>query len=139
MAAVFWVALGQTALGFYQIGGWPVAFLFGMMLIAALSGLWKEAGTRLNPPRGRLWTAWLFVLPWLLVIAWAQFVTPQDSTGLLGLLAMFFGGSSEAPALLRAARAVHIGVGVALLGWSFIELVAAGRRGRPNTSPGGSP
>jgi hypothetical protein len=138
MAALFWVALGQTAFGFYAIGGVLMAFPFGMMLIVTLSALWREAGTRVNPPLKRLWAVWLFVLPWLLVIAWAQFMAPEDPTGVLGLVVLFFGGSPEAPALLRAVRAVHIAVGAALLGWSFIELVAAGRASSSGTNPAGS-
>ena len=139
MAAVFWVALGQSVSLFYELGGLLAAFPFGMMMIAVLSALWKEAGTQLNPPLRRLWTVWLFVLPWLLLLAWARFVAPATTTGLPGLAKVFFGGSGEGPALLQLARAVHIVIGAALLGWSLYELLAAGRGGPSGAGRRSSP
>jgi len=139
LAAVLWIPLGQTVLGFYEIGGLLMALPLGAMMVVALSALWKEAGTRVNPPRDRLWLAWFFVLPWLLLLAWARFVAPETTTGLPGLARVFFGGSGEGPELLQFARAVHIGIGAALLTWSLVELLAAGRAGQVGAGPRDSP
>jgi len=135
LAAALWIPLGQTVLGFYEIGGLLMALPLGGMMVVTLSALWKEAGTRVNPPRDRLWLAWFVVLPWLLLLAWARFVAPQTTAGLPGIARVFFGGSGEGPALLQSARAVHIGIGAALLGWSLIELLAAGGGGQAGAGP----
>jgi len=135
LAAVLWIPLGLTVLGFYEIGGLLMALPLGVTMVVTLSALWKEAGSRVNPPRGRLWLAWFIVLPWLLLLAWARFVAPETTTGLPGLAKVFFGGSGEGAALLQSARAVHIRIGAALLGWSLIELLAAGRGGQSGAGP----
>lgn len=128
LSAAFWIPLGQLVIRFYEIGGLLMAWPLGMMMAIALSALWREAGTRVNPSRGRLWVAWLVVLPWLLLLAWARFLAPETATGLPGLAMAFFGGLDEGPVLLQKARYVHIGIGAVLLGWSLIELIVARRR-----------
>jgi hypothetical protein len=44
---------------------------------------------------------------------------------------VFFGGSSEGPVLLQIVRAAHVGIGAALMAWSFIELIAGSQRSKP--------
>jgi len=139
LAAVLWTPLGRSVLGFYEIGGPLMALPLGVLMVISLSALWKEAGTRVNPPRVRLWLAWLFVLPWLMVLAWARFVAPLTTSGFLGLAMMFLGGSGEGSALLQSVRAVHIVIGAALLGWSLYELLAAGRGGPSGAGRSSSP
>jgi len=131
IAAVLWIVLGHGIINLAELMGPVAAALLFSLGAATLAEIWKEAGTRVNPPLWRLWVIWFFVLPWLLLLAWARFIAPETATGIPGLLMVFFGGSSEGPVLLQIVRAAHVGIGAALMAWSLIELIAGSQRSKP--------
>ncbi|HLC06392.1 MAG TPA: hypothetical protein VJK02_25450 [Anaerolineales bacterium] len=82
-AAALWIVLGHGIINLAELMGPVAATLLFSLGAAALAEIWKEAGTRVNPPLKRLWIVWFSVLPWLLLVGPAS-LRQRRPTAFLG-------------------------------------------------------